>query len=56
MLSLLLVYQLETQEEPYPFYLCPHLDIQQHLVNAPALTEPGPEAEAGSSFHIVHGT
>ena len=40
----------------HPFYLCPHLDIQQHLVNAPALTEPGPEAEAGGCFHIVHGT
>jgi hypothetical protein len=34
----------------YPVYLCPHLDIQQHLVDAPALTEPGPEAEAGGCF------
>ena len=40
----------------YPFYLYPHPDIQQHLVNAPALTEPGPEAEAGGCFDIVHGT
>ena len=40
----------------YPIYLCPHLDIQQHFVNAPALTEPGPEAEAGGCFDIVYGT
>ena len=34
----------------YPFYLYLHLDIQQHLVNAPRLTEPGPEAKAGGCF------
>jgi len=36
----------------YPFYLCPHLDIQEHLVNAPALTEPGPKAEAGGCYQV----
>jgi len=31
----------------------PHFDIQQHPVDAPALTEPGPEAETGGVIHTV---